>query len=96
MGQNTGGQNTAGHNTSVKIPVVIIPYWTKYRTGQNTISDKIPYWTEYRTGQNTTHDLHLCIAIPQTAITMPNPHNKPNLIFGSCNGGVIMRRRVLG
>ena len=44
-GQNTAVQNTAGHNTSVKIPVVIIPYWTKYHTGQNTILDKIPYWT---------------------------------------------------
>ena len=45
-GQNTAVQNTAGHNTSAKIPVVIIPYWTKYHTGQNTALDKIPHWTK--------------------------------------------------
>ena len=60
-GQNTAVQNTAGHNTNVKIPVVIIPYWTKYHTGQNTVLDKIPHWTKYRTGQNTAHDLHYAI-----------------------------------
>ena len=60
-GRNTAVQNTAGHNTSGKIPVVIIPYWTKYLIGQNTALDKIPHWTKYRTGQNTTHDLHYAL-----------------------------------
>mgnify|MGYP001791781242 FL=1 len=44
-GQNTVVQNTEVYNTGVKIPVVIIPYWTKYHAGQNTALDKIPHWT---------------------------------------------------
>ena len=57
-GQNTVVQNTEVYNTGVKMPVVIIPYWTKYHTGQNTMLDKIPRWTKYHIGHNAAHAMH--------------------------------------
>ena len=82
-GQNTAVQNTAGHNTGVKIPVVIIPYWTKYHTGHNTILDKIPCSTKYRTGQNTALDIipHRLYLMHYNSLKTFNPLSSQRLIF---------------